>query len=68
MKSLLRSMLNSAEFLSDYGIRAFSKFREADPYIFRCCGNEFVGKYVPANRLQEFSAVTPTGEARIRCR
>jgi Glycosyl hydrolase family 63 C-terminal domain len=48
MKCLLRRMLNSAEFLSDYGVRAISKVRETDPYIFGYCGKEVVVKYEPA--------------------
>ena len=41
-------MLNSTEFLSDYGVRAISKVRETDPYIFGYCGKEVVVKYEPA--------------------
>lgn len=34
MKKLLQRMLDESEFLSDYGVRAVSKFHEANPYTF----------------------------------
>lgn len=48
MKCLLRRMLDETEFLSDYGVLAISKIREAHPYTFRCYGNEVYVKYEPA--------------------
>jgi hypothetical protein len=48
MKCLLRRMLDETEFLSDYGVRAISKIREAHPYTFGCYGNEVYVKYEPA--------------------
>ena len=34
MKRLFRRMLDESEFLSDYGIRALSKYHEKHPYVF----------------------------------
>jgi len=34
MKKLLQRMLDETEFLSDYGIRALSRYHEAQPYVF----------------------------------
>ncbi|MGH8046748.1 MAG: MGH1-like glycoside hydrolase domain-containing protein, partial [Chthoniobacterales bacterium] len=47
MKCLLRRMLDETEFLSAYGVRAISKFHEANPYVFGCCGNEVGVSYQP---------------------
>ncbi len=35
LRSLLRYMLDEAEFLSDYGIRGISKYHEAHPYVLQ---------------------------------
>ncbi len=48
MTGLLRHMLDETEFLSDYGVRAVSKFHEKNPYVFRHDGQEFGVSYVPA--------------------
>lgn len=48
MKCLLRRALDETEFLSPHGIRALSKFHEADPYVFECLGNEMRVAYQPA--------------------
>jgi len=47
MKCLLRRMLDETEFLSDYGVRAVSKFHENNPYVFGCCGHEVGVSYQP---------------------
>ncbi len=41
-------MLDETEFLSDYGVRALSKFHKSNPYIFRTNGDEFKVGYEPA--------------------
>ena len=48
MKMILKRMFDETEFLSDYGIRALSKFHEKQPYEFALNGEVFRVKYVPA--------------------
>jgi hypothetical protein len=48
MKRILRRMLDSTEFLSDYGVRALSKYHERNPYILRVDGAEHRVDYAPA--------------------
>jgi hypothetical protein len=47
MKSLLARMLDEAEFLSDHGIRAVSKFHDAHPYVFDQLGQHAEVHYLP---------------------
>jgi hypothetical protein len=47
MKKLLKRMLDEAEFLSPYGIRALSKYHEANPYKLSLGGTEFIVRYTP---------------------
>jgi hypothetical protein len=48
MKSLLKRMLDETEFLSDYGVRALSKFHDEHPYVFFADGQTFTVNYQPA--------------------
>jgi hypothetical protein len=48
LRSVLRYMLSEAEFLSDYGIRALSRFHKANPYRFEIEGNKYEVSYEPA--------------------
>ena len=48
MKRILERMLDEEEFLSDYGIRALSKFHEKNPYSLTVNGTTFTVKYTPA--------------------
>ncbi len=48
MKRLLKRMLDETEFLSDYGIRALSKYHEENPYIFKYDDSSFSVDYEPA--------------------
>jgi hypothetical protein len=47
MKRLLRRMLDETEFLSDYGVRALSKFHEQHPYVLDLGGHRFSVDYEP---------------------
>jgi hypothetical protein len=40
-------MLDANEFLSDYGIRALSKYHEKNPYKFDMNGSEYIVRYTP---------------------
>jgi Mannosylglycerate hydrolase MGH1-like glycoside hydrolase domain len=48
MKGLLRHMLASDEFLSDYGIRSLSKFHARHPYVLTIDGITHTVAYEPA--------------------
>ncbi len=48
MKCLLRRMLDEREFLSEYGVRALSKYHERHPYRFECSGTPLEVAYWPA--------------------
>jgi hypothetical protein len=48
MKQLLRRMLDSTEFLSDYGVRSLSKYHLEHPYQFQVNGVTLTVDYQPA--------------------
>lgn len=47
MKKLLKRMLDETEFLSDYGVRAMSKYHRDHPYKFACDGSALTVSYLP---------------------
>ena len=47
MKRLLRRMLDPAEFLSDHGIRALSRYHVQNPYVLTVDGTDHVVQYDP---------------------
>ncbi len=48
LRRLLEKLLDEAEFLGDYGIRALSKYHAAHPYIFEANGQQYWVNYEPA--------------------
>jgi mannosylglycerate hydrolase MGH1-like protein len=48
MKCLLRRMLDESEFLSDYGVRALSRYHHDHPYEFWADGTQVCVSYQPA--------------------
>ncbi|HEY5314219.1 MAG TPA: glucosidase, partial [Pirellulales bacterium] len=47
MKMLLQRMLDPGEFLSDFGVRALSKYHQQHPYVFECNGTRQTVDYEP---------------------
>ncbi|WP_133272359.1 MGH1-like glycoside hydrolase domain-containing protein [Hymenobacter radiodurans] len=47
LKCLLRRMLDEAEFLSEFGVRAMSRYHLAKPYVYPTPEAEFTVGYVP---------------------
>jgi hypothetical protein len=48
LRRVLSRMLDEKEFLSDYGIRALSRFHADHPYVFNVGGQEYRVGYMPA--------------------
>ncbi len=48
MKMILKRVFDETEFLSDYGIRALSKYHDKTPYEFALNGEVFRVRYAPA--------------------
>ncbi|MCC7084105.1 MAG: glucosidase, partial [Pirellulales bacterium] len=48
LKAVLRRMLDPEEFLSDYGIRALSRYHAEHPFEFDLDGKRYAVKYLPA--------------------
>jgi hypothetical protein len=48
IRRVLARVLDPAEFLSDYGIRALSRYHLDHPYVFRLGGQEYRVAYLPA--------------------
>ncbi len=53
LRSVLRYMLSENEFLSDYGIRALSRFHKANPYCFEIEGIRHEVGYEPGESTTE---------------
>ncbi|MBD2578376.1 glucosidase [Oscillatoria sp. FACHB-1406] len=51
LKYILQRMLDRNEFLSDYGIRALSKYHEEHPYTLWVDGNKNEVKYAPGESI-----------------
>ena len=65
MKRLLRRMLDEAEFLSDYGVRALSKCHEREPYPSGAGGMTHEVRYDTGRiETRRCSAATRTGAGR----
>jgi hypothetical protein len=54
LAAVLRRVLDPDEFLSEYGVRALSRYHLEHPYVFNAGGHDLTVKYLPAesdNRL-----------------
>lgn len=54
MKKILERMLDPDEFLSDYGVRALSKYHKENPYTLQMNGEKFVVEYLPGESDSSF--------------
>jgi hypothetical protein len=48
LRLILATMLDESEFLSEYGIRALSRYHRNHPYVFKVAGNIYRVDYEPA--------------------
>jgi hypothetical protein len=48
MKQILRRMLDETEFLSEFGVRAISRFHKDNPYVFDAPGGPLTVDYQPS--------------------
>ncbi len=53
MKKILQRMLDENEFLSEFGVRALSKYHEAHPYVFNVGEQSFSVAYVPGESYSD---------------
>ncbi|WP_201983483.1 MGH1-like glycoside hydrolase domain-containing protein [Hymenobacter rubidus] len=47
LKGLLSRMLDESEFLSEFGVRALSRYHKNYPYVYRAGKTDFVVQYLP---------------------
>jgi hypothetical protein len=47
LRRVLRVMLSETEFLSDYGVRALSRFHKSNPYVLELDGEKYAVEYEP---------------------
>jgi hypothetical protein len=48
LKAVIERLVDETEFLSDYGVRALSRYHADNPYVFDCLGTRMSVEYVPA--------------------
>ena len=68
LERVLAYLLDENEFLGPHGIRSLSRYHLEHPFMFHVGGQEYKVQYLPANRIPECSAATPTGGVRYGCR
>ena len=68
LRRVLSRMLDENEFLSDYGIRALSRYHAEHPYVVHVAGRNIASAMFPPTPTPACSAATPTGAVRSGCR